>query len=45
MEIVKEVPVPLEGHYKLSAELCPSTEQEIEDMVSVPYLSAIGLVM
>ena len=26
MENAKEVTVPLGGHYKLSAELCPSTE-------------------
>ena len=36
MENAKEVTVPLRGHFKLSADQCPSTEQEMEDMLSVP---------
>ena len=45
MENAKEVTVPLRGHFKLSADQCPSTEQEMEDMLSVPYSSAIGSIM
>ncbi|XP_060670663.1 secreted RxLR effector protein 161-like [Ziziphus jujuba] len=45
MSEAKPVSVPLGGHYKLSMEQCPSNEQEREDMITVPYSSAIGSVM
>nr|XP_048318598.1 secreted RxLR effector protein 161-like [Ziziphus jujuba var. spinosa] len=37
--------VPLGGHYQLSIDQNPSTEQEKEDMSSVPYLSVMRSIM
>ena len=45
MENAKVVNVPLGGHYKLSPEQSPSTDQEREDMIGVPYANVVGSVM
>ena len=45
MENAKEANVPLGGHYKLSADQSPVTNQEREDMMGVPYANAVGSVM
>ena len=43
MKNAKEANVPTGRHYKLFADQCPVTNNEIEDMVGVPYGNAIGL--
>ena len=45
MDNAKPASIPLGGHYKLSAEQCPTSEQEKEDMARVPYSNAVGSVM
>ena len=45
MENAKPASVPLGGHYKLSADQCPVTEQEKEEMINVPYSNAVGSIM
>ena len=45
MENAKPASVPLGGHYKLSADQCPETEQEKEEMINVPYSNAVGSIM
>ena len=45
MENAKPASIPLGGHYKLSADKCPSNEQEEEDMAKVPYSNAVGSIM
>ena len=41
----KPVGTPLAGHFKLSKEQCPKTEQERNQMSKVPYSSAVGSLM
>ncbi|BFG26329.1 hypothetical protein CerSpe_126030 [Prunus speciosa] len=41
----KPVSTPLEEHFKLSAQDCPSTDEEKEDMSKVPYASLVGCLM
>ncbi|KAL5553855.1 hypothetical protein UlMin_041256 [Ulmus minor] len=41
----KLVDVPLAAHFKLSSELCPKTEEDVQKMAKVPYASAVGSVM
>ena len=36
---------PLASHFRLSATLCPQTEEEVEHMFRVPYSSAVGSTM
>lgn len=45
MDQAKEVKVPLAGHFKLSAEQSPTTEEEKLKMAKVPYSSAVGSLM
>ena len=45
MQHSKPVNVPIPGGVKLSAEQCPKTQEEEEDMSRVPYASAVGSLM
>ena len=45
MQNVKPVKTPLAAHFKLSSEHSPKTDEERNDMESVPYASAIGSLM
>jgi len=45
MQDSKPVNVPIPVGVKLSAEQCPKTEEEEEDMSRVPYASAVGSLM
>jgi hypothetical protein len=41
----KLVSIPLAIHFKLTKEMCPKTQEEIEYMSRVPYSSTIGSLM
>ena len=41
----KPVGTPMSSGTKLSAEQCPKTDEEIEEMARVPYASAVGSLM
>ena len=41
----KPVSTPLSAHFKLSSELCPSSNEELEYMSKVPYANAVGCLM
>lgn len=41
----KPVSIPLANHFKLSKSACPSSKEEIGEMSSVPYSSAVGSLM
>jgi hypothetical protein len=45
MKNAKLVSTPLESHFKLTKEMCPKTQEEIEYMSRVPYSSTIGSLM
>jgi hypothetical protein len=45
MQNEKPVSTPLASHFKLTKEMCPKTQEEIEYMSRVPYLSAVGSLM
>ena len=45
MQNQKPVCTPLSNHFKLSKEMCPKTQEEIEYMSKVPYSSTIGSLM
>ncbi len=45
MDKAKPVSTPLASHFKLSASQCPKSEDEVRDMESVPYASAVGCLM
>ncbi|XP_060672707.1 wall-associated receptor kinase-like 10 [Ziziphus jujuba] len=45
MDKAKPVSIPLANHFKLSKRMCPSSKEEIEEMASVPYSSAVGSLM
>jgi hypothetical protein len=45
MQNEKLVSTPLANHFKLTKEMCPKTQEEIEYMSRVPYSSAIGSLM
>ena len=45
MQDSKSVKVPIPVGVKLSAEHCPKTQEEEEDMSRVPYASAMGSLM
>ena len=45
MQNVKPVSTPLDSHFKLTKEMCPKTQEEIEYMSRVPYSSTIGNLM
>ena len=44
-EQAKHVSTPLASHFKLSAQLSPSTDAEREYMLQVPYSNAVGSLM
>ncbi|KAH9790140.1 Integrase catalytic domain-containing protein [Citrus sinensis] len=44
-EQTKSVSTPLASHFKLSAQLSPSTDAEREYMLQVPYSNAVGSLM
>ena len=41
----KPISTPLASHFKLSKEMCPKTQEEIEYMSKVSYSSTIGSLM
>ncbi|KAF2308163.1 hypothetical protein GH714_036058 [Hevea brasiliensis] len=45
MNNAKSVTVSFVAHFKLSAEMSPKTDEEMEHMSSVPYSSAVGSIM
>ena len=45
MQNSKSVKVPIPVGVRLSAEQCPKTQEEEEDMLCVPYASAVGSLM
>jgi hypothetical protein len=45
MQNAKPVSTPLASHFKLTKEMCPKTQEEIEYMSRVPYSSAVGNLM
>ena len=45
MQDAKPVSTPLANHFKLTKEMCPKTQEEIDYMSKVPYSSAIGSLM
>jgi hypothetical protein len=45
MQNAKLVSTPLANHFKLTKEMCPKTQEEIEYMSRVPYSSAVGSLM
>ena len=45
MQRVKPVSTPLATHFKLSRKCCPVTEEERDEMSSIPYASAVGSLM
>jgi hypothetical protein len=45
MQNEKPVSTPLANHFKLTKEMCPKTQEEIEYMSRVPYSSTIGSLM
>jgi hypothetical protein len=45
MQNAKPVSTPLASHFKLTKEMCPNTQEEIEYMSSIPYSSAVGSLM
>ena len=45
MQNEKLVHTPLASHFKLTKEMCPKTQEEIEYMSRVPYSSTVGSLM
>jgi hypothetical protein len=45
MHDAKSVSTPIAPHFKLSAEQCPSTDEDFEYMSRVPYSSVVGSLM
>ena len=45
MQDAKPVSTPLASHFKLTKEMCPKTQEEIDYMSKVPYSSAVGSLM
>ncbi|KAF2321947.1 hypothetical protein GH714_004756 [Hevea brasiliensis] len=45
MNNAKLVTVPFAAHFKLSADMSPKTDEEMEHMSSVPYSSAFGSII
>jgi hypothetical protein len=45
MQNAKPVSTPLASHFKLTKEMCPKTQEEIEYMSRVLYSSAVGNLM
>jgi hypothetical protein len=45
MQNEKPISTPLTNHFKLTKEMCPKTQEEIEYMSRVPYSSTVGNLM
>ena len=45
MQNEKPVSTPLASHFKLSKEMCPKTQEEIDYMSKIPYSSMVGSLM
>ena len=45
MHNAKPVSTPLAAHFRLSSNLCPESDKDIEYMSRVPYSSAVGSLM
>ena len=45
MQDAKPVSTPLASHFKLTKEMCPKTQEEIDYMSKVPYSLAVGSLM
>ena len=45
MQDAKPVSTPLANHFKLTKEMCPKTQEEIDYMSKVPYSSVVGSLM
>ena len=45
MNKAKPVGCPLAGHFKLSSNQCPTSEKDKEEMLKVPYASAVCSLM
>ena len=45
MQNAKPVSTPLASHFKLSKEMSPETQEEIDYMSRIPYSSAVGSLM
>ena len=45
MNKAKLVGCPLSGHFKLSSNQCPTSEKDKEEILKVPYASAVGSLM
>ena len=45
MHNAKPISTPLANHFKLSKDMCPKIQEEIEVMSKVPYSSTIGSLM
>jgi hypothetical protein len=45
MQNGKPISTPLANHLKLTKEMCPKTQEEIEYMSRVPYSSIVGILM
>lgn len=45
MEGAKPVSTPLAGHFKLSLDQAPKTDQERKEMSAIPYANIVGSIM
>jgi len=45
MQNAKPLNIPLAGHFKLSKEMYPKAQEEMDYMSKVPYASAVGSLM
>ncbi|CAA0819496.1 cysteine-rich RLK (RECEPTOR-like protein kinase) 8 [Striga hermonthica] len=45
MNEAKPVDTPLANQFKLFVDMCPKSDKEIQDMVEIPYASAVGCQM
>ena len=45
MHNAKPVSTPFSTHFKLSKEMCPKTQEDMDYMSKVPYASAVGSLM
>ena len=45
MHNTKPVSTPLANHFKLSKDMCPETQEEIDYISKIPYSSAVGSLM
>ena len=45
MQDAKPISTPLSNHFKLSKEMCPKTQEELEYMSKAPYSSVVGSLM